>query len=103
MAADPEPAANVEARAGRFRAGMAALPDWSDTLVVTHWGFIMALTGLCVPNGTWMRYDPTGPAPAEIPGGCKERDRLPPRGQGHRIWRDHLSRSRERSTRVASG
>ncbi|MGA9866780.1 MAG: histidine phosphatase family protein [Acetobacteraceae bacterium] len=63
----PEPAADVEARAGRFRAEMAALPDWSDTLVVTHWGFIMALTGLSVPNGTWMRYDPTGPAPASIP------------------------------------
>jgi hypothetical protein len=27
----------------------------------------MALTALSVPNGTWMRYDPTGPAPAEIP------------------------------------
>ena len=63
----PEPAADVEARAGRFRAEMAALPDWSDTLVVSHWGFIMALTALSVPNGTWMRYDPTAPAPAEIP------------------------------------
>lgn len=63
----PEPAADVVARAGRFRAEMAALGDWSDTLVVTHWGFVMALTGLSVPNGEWMRYDPTGPAPEHIP------------------------------------
>lgn len=62
----PEPAADVIDRAGRFRAEMAVLPDWSETLVVTHWGFIMALTGLSVQNGTWMRYDPTQPAPDEI-------------------------------------
>lgn len=63
----PEPAEAVIARAGRFRAEMAALPDWSDTLVVTHWGFIMSLTAQSVQNGTWMRYDPTSQAPAEIP------------------------------------
>ncbi|MBV9777453.1 MAG: histidine phosphatase family protein, partial [Acetobacteraceae bacterium] len=27
---------------------------------------IMALTGQSVPNGAWMRVDPTTPAPAEI-------------------------------------
>ena len=32
-------------RAALFRAEMAALPDWSDTLVVSHWGFILSLTG----------------------------------------------------------
>ena len=53
-------------RAARFRAEMAALPDWADTLVVSHWGFIMALTGQSVPNGAWMRFDPTAPAPGEI-------------------------------------
>ncbi len=62
-----EPAAAVLDRAARFRAEMAALRDWSDTLVVSHWGFLMALTGQSVPNGTWMRFDPTAPAPAEIP------------------------------------
>jgi glucosyl-3-phosphoglycerate phosphatase len=62
-----EPATAVLDRAARFRAEMAALPDWSDTLVVSHWGFIMALTGQSVQNGTWMRFDPTAPAPAEIP------------------------------------
>ncbi len=62
----PEAAAAVIDRAARFRAEMAALPDWSDTLVVTHWGFIMSLTAESVPNGTWMRLDPTAPAPAAI-------------------------------------
>jgi broad specificity phosphatase PhoE len=63
----PEPAHAVVDRANRFRAEMAALADWSDTLVVTHWGFVMALTGLSMPNGEWMRFDPTAPAPTEIP------------------------------------
>lgn len=63
----PEPAADVETRAARFRAEMAALPDWSDTLVVTHWGFLMALTGRSIPNGAWLRLDPTAPPPEHIP------------------------------------
>src|SRR5579883_2837913 len=63
----PEPADQVVARANRFRGEMAALPDWADTLVVTHWGFIMSLTGRSVPNGEWMRFDPTLPAPSVIP------------------------------------
>jgi hypothetical protein len=29
--------------------------------VITHWGFIRALTGLTVPNGTVLRIDPTRP------------------------------------------
>ncbi len=62
-----EPAASVVGRAGLFRAEMAALPDWADTLVITHWGFIMSITGLSVQNGQWLRCDPTGPPPAEIP------------------------------------
>lgn len=61
-----EPAASVQARAALFRAEMTALPDWSRTLVVSHWGFIMALTGLSVQNGQWLRFDPTTPPPAEI-------------------------------------
>ena len=61
-----EPADQVIARAALFRAEMCALPDWSETLVVCHWGFIMSLTGLSVANGQWLRFDPTAPAPAEI-------------------------------------
>lgn len=31
---------------------------WSEIAVVTHWGFIRALTGLKVPNGAVLRIDP---------------------------------------------
>ncbi len=61
-----EPAAAIVARAARFRAEMAALPDWADTLVVSHWGFILSMTGTSLPNGAWIRCDPTAPAPAEL-------------------------------------
>ena len=61
-----EPADNVIARAALFRAEMAALPNWSRTLVVSHWGFILSLTGTSVMNGQILRYDPTQPAPEEI-------------------------------------
>jgi broad specificity phosphatase PhoE len=61
-----EPAAQVEARAALFRAEMAALPDWNDTLVISHWGFILCLTGRSVANGEWLRCDPTAPGPGRI-------------------------------------
>ncbi len=65
--ATSEAAHEVEARAALFRAEMAALPDWQDTLVVTHWGFIMSLTGQSVQNGEWLRCDPTAPPPEHVP------------------------------------
>jgi broad specificity phosphatase PhoE len=61
-----EAAGQVVHRARRFRAEMAALPDWSDTLVISHWGFILSMTGQSVMNGTWLRCDPTAPAPDEL-------------------------------------
>lgn len=61
-----EPADAVLARAALFRSEMSALPDWSETLVVCHWGFIMSLTGLSVPNGHWLRFDPTAVPPSEV-------------------------------------
>jgi broad specificity phosphatase PhoE len=63
---EAEPEASVVTRAANFRAEMAAHPDWQDTLVVSHWGFIMALTGKSVQNGQWLRINPTEPAPSEI-------------------------------------
>jgi broad specificity phosphatase PhoE len=63
---DDEPADSVIARASAFRQEMAVRPDWSDTLVVSHWGFILCMTGQTVMNGQWLRCDPTEPAPAEI-------------------------------------
>jgi broad specificity phosphatase PhoE len=61
-----EPAEAVQARAALFRAELAALPDWSDTVVVTHWGFILCLTGQSVMNGTCLRCDPNTPPPPEL-------------------------------------
>jgi broad specificity phosphatase PhoE len=61
-----EPDHQVEARAALFRAEMAALPDWQDTLIVSHWGFILAMTGERAQNGDMLRCDPTAPPPAEI-------------------------------------
>ncbi len=63
---EEEDAEGVIARAGRFRAEMAALPDWQHTLVVSHWGFILSMTGKSVENGQWLRCNPTEPAPAEV-------------------------------------
>lgn len=61
-----EPADGIIARANLFRAEMAAMPDWRHTLVVSHWGFILSMTGTSAMNGTWLRCDPTLPPPAEI-------------------------------------
>ncbi len=61
-----ELADQVVARAALFRAEMAAEPGWESTLVVSHWGFILALTGTSVMNGQWVRYDPRDAPPSEI-------------------------------------
>ncbi len=64
--AENEPETHVIARAARFRAEMAADPAWQDTVVVSHWGFILAMTGTSVANGQWIRCDPTAAAPEAI-------------------------------------
>ncbi len=61
-----EPEAAVIERAANFRARMAASPDWQTTIVVSHWAFILALTGKSLMNGTWITYDPNTPAPTEL-------------------------------------
>ncbi len=61
-----EPDHQIEARAALFRAEMAALPDWRHTVVVSHWGFILAMTGERVMNGDWLSCDPNGPVPEQI-------------------------------------
>lgn len=58
-----EPEEAISRRSERFRCWIAR-EKWSQTAVVTHWGFIRAFTGLKVPNGTILRTDPTQP-------GCK--------------------------------
>ena len=52
---------SVIARADGFRARMAADPTWQDTIVVSHWGFLLALSGRSIENGQWLRVDPTEP------------------------------------------
>lgn len=61
-----EPAEQVLARAARFRGEMAALEDWTHTVVVSHWGFILSMTGQSVANGQWLPCDPTEPALQEV-------------------------------------
>ena len=64
--AEEEPEDSIVDRAARFRADLARRHDWSNTLVVSHWGFILTLTGQSVANGQWLRCDPTEPAPRRL-------------------------------------
>ena len=50
----------IHQRSRRFRAQILNEAGL-ETAVVTHWGFIRALTGLTVPNGTVLRIDPARP------------------------------------------
>ncbi len=56
---EPESEPALVARGETFRRTMAAAPDWREVAVVTHWGFIRALTGRPVANGEVVRIDPT--------------------------------------------
>lgn len=53
----------VEERAALFRAEMAASPEWPSTLVISHWGFLIAFTHRSFENGSWHRIDPRAPRP----------------------------------------
>ena len=64
--AEEEPEESIFDRAARFRADLARRHDWASTLVVSHWGFILTLTGQSVANGQWLRCDPTKPAPRRL-------------------------------------
>ncbi|MBS0640602.1 MAG: histidine phosphatase family protein [Acetobacteraceae bacterium] len=61
-----EPEASIVDRATRFRGHLAEREDWAHTLVVSHWGFILSLTGQSVMNGQWLRCDPTAPGPERL-------------------------------------
>ncbi len=54
-------------RADAFRMLMAARDDSATTLLVSHWAFILALTGRSAANGELLQYDPASEAPEEIP------------------------------------
>jgi broad specificity phosphatase PhoE len=61
-----ESSAETIARADAFRAVMAARDDHATILLVSHWAFILALTGISVGNGEWLDYDPRAAAPERI-------------------------------------
>ena len=45
-------------RCQQFQAGMAQAPDWEHVIVVSHWGFIRALTGTPLKNCETIRFQP---------------------------------------------
>ncbi|MDE8347617.1 MAG: histidine phosphatase family protein [Acidocella sp.] len=61
-----ETAEETIARANAFRAVMANRRDAATTLLVSHWAFILALTGISVTNGEMIIYDPRDVAPERI-------------------------------------
>jgi glucosyl-3-phosphoglycerate phosphatase len=54
-----ETAEETSARAGVFRNFMALRTDQETTLLVSHWAFILALTGVSLANGEILEYDPS--------------------------------------------
>jgi len=61
-----ETAEETIARADAFRRVMAERADSATTLLVSHWAFILALTGVSVSNGEVVAYDPATKAPERI-------------------------------------
>ena len=61
-----EPEEETIARANAFRASMMARDDSASTLVVSHWAFILALTGASIGNGELLHYDTASGAPEQI-------------------------------------
>nr|WP_297370459.1 histidine phosphatase family protein [Acidocella sp.] len=60
-----ESEAETVARAEAFRAAMREV-DHETTLLVSHWGFILALTGISVMNGRFIEYDLASPPPENL-------------------------------------
>jgi glucosyl-3-phosphoglycerate phosphatase len=57
-----ETAQQTGARADAFRTLMADRGDSTTTLLVSHWAFILALTGVSLGNGEILEYEPTSSA-----------------------------------------
>jgi len=49
----------LDRRSAEFQLNATEMDDWESLLVVSHWGFIRALTGEAVTNGTVLGFDPT--------------------------------------------
>jgi glucosyl-3-phosphoglycerate phosphatase len=54
-----ETAAETSDRANAFRVRMAARDDSVTTLLVGHWAFIQAMTGVSLANGEILEFDPS--------------------------------------------
>lgn len=63
---EPESAEETLGRANAFRSFIAASPQAATTLLVSHWAFILALTGASLANGEVLEYDPAGLAPDRV-------------------------------------
>ncbi|MDE2239026.1 MAG: histidine phosphatase family protein [Rhodospirillales bacterium] len=63
---ETESEAEIVARAEAFRADMRRRKDEHTTLLVSHWGFILALTGISVGNGEWIEFHPAMERPGRI-------------------------------------
>ena len=64
-----DPVETLEAtmeRADQFRELMASLDDAKTTLLVSHWAFILALTGKSLANGDILEYDLMNGKPKRI-------------------------------------
>lgn len=61
-----EPEDILVERASAFRSVMAGREDAETTLLVSHWAFILALTGESVANGEMIRYDPRTAPPERL-------------------------------------
>jgi broad specificity phosphatase PhoE len=60
-----ESEAALDTRGRAFRTRLRENGDWRGTVVISHWGFIRALTGYRVGNCSILRFDPA----ADHPGG----------------------------------
>ncbi|HET6157206.1 MAG TPA: histidine phosphatase family protein [Dongiaceae bacterium] len=54
-----ESEADVTRRARSFQVRAAAWPDWQEVAVVSHWGFLLRLTGKSLQNAEHLPFDPT--------------------------------------------
>jgi len=55
-----ESSEQTQQRADEFRVLMAAREDQDTTLLVSHWAFLLALTGVELENGEILEYQPAG-------------------------------------------
>jgi broad specificity phosphatase PhoE len=56
----------LELRCQEFHRRAAALEDWRHVAVVSHWGFIIQLTGHSARNAELVPFDPTAERKARV-------------------------------------